>query len=175
MADCHSLVRLSRCMAPAVHLPAVHLWQRPSPRQSRVASNRAAETRHKLSGQRMRNMKTHQASGRASALRVGHTIAPTANFKTRSDPCRIAVRADLDFPSKRSSQQHCITRERGPIRPHNVPRHSVAGTLAAQHRGTMTNSLRIHSPHDSEKPVAQKRFPYAACRCNSTGLLEQMP
>ena len=82
---------------------------------------------------------------------------------------------DHDFPSQPSSQQHCITRERGLIRPHNVPRHSVAGILAADHRGIMTNAPRIHSPHDSEKPVAQKRFPSAASRCNTTGLLEQMP
>ncbi len=44
----------------------------------------------------MMRMKTHQASGRASALRVGHTLAPTANFKTRFDPCRIVVCADLE-------------------------------------------------------------------------------
>ena len=36
-----------------------------------------------------------KASGRASALRVSHTIAPTASFKTRCPPCRIAVRAEL--------------------------------------------------------------------------------
>ncbi len=45
-----------------------HGWQWPSPRQSRVASTRVHESRHKLSGQRMMRMKTHQASGRASAL-----------------------------------------------------------------------------------------------------------
>ena len=44
----------------------------------------------------MRNMKTRKASGRASALRVDHTITPLANFKTRIKPCGIAVRADLE-------------------------------------------------------------------------------
>ena len=41
-------------------------------------------------------MKTRKASGWASALRVGHTIAPTSNFKTRFDPCRIVMLADLE-------------------------------------------------------------------------------
>ena len=62
-----------------IQLKAAGNWQhgakeqcssRPSPRQPRSASTDARESRHKLSGQRMRNMKTHQASGRASALRV---------------------------------------------------------------------------------------------------------
>ena len=56
----------------------------------------------------MRNMKTHQASGRASALRDDQTIALDSNFKTRIKPCRIAVRADLE-----KCQQFTKNRPRG--------------------------------------------------------------
>ena len=47
-----------------------------------------------LSGQRMMRMKTRKASGRASALRANRTARSTTIFKTRFQPCRIAVRAD---------------------------------------------------------------------------------
>ena len=53
-------------------------------------------------------MKTRTASGWASTLRVCHTIAPTANFKTRFDPCRIAVLADIE-----KSEQFTKHRTRG--------------------------------------------------------------
>ena len=53
-------------------------------------------------------MKTRKASGWASALRVVHTIAPATNFNTLIDPCRIAVRANLE-----KSEQLTRNRTRG--------------------------------------------------------------
>ena len=45
---------------------------------------------------RMKNRQTRKASGRASALRVCHTIASTTNFKSRCPPCRMALRAAFE-------------------------------------------------------------------------------
>jgi hypothetical protein len=116
----------------------------------------------------MRNMKTRKASGRASALRVGHTIAQTANFKTRNDPCRIAVRAD---PEKSVHPKE------------NRPRFGpICASLGANlcrilSRGAVTLRFAENRKLKTENPQRSctLRFPYAARRCNSTGLPEQMP
>ena len=113
-------------------------------------------------------MKTGKASGRASALRVGHTIAPTPNFKTRFDPCRIAVRADLEKTRHSEENQSCVgaictllSAELG-----RIP--SLGRPLL---RFTAHRTLKTEHPQRS----CEFRFPYAARRCNSTGLPEEMP
>ena len=145
-----------------------HGWQWPSPRQSRVVSTRVHESRHKLSGQRMMRMKTHQASGRASALRGGHTIAPTANFKTRIEPCRIAARDDLE-----KCEQFTKNRPRGSdiCTPSGDQQSRIPSREALPLRFTDDCQLKT----DDSQRSCGLRFPYATCRCNTTGLLEQMP
>jgi len=108
----------------------------------------------------MMRMKEPQASGRASALRV--------NRKTRPMPCRIAVRADIE-KSVHSKE--------------NQPRFGAIWTSLSSARRQILRFgpklLRFSENRTLKTENQQHRCgllsPYAACRCNSTGLLEQMP
>ena len=145
-----------------------HRWQWPSPRQPRSATTGVGESQHELSGQRMMRMKTRKASGRASALRVGHTIAPTANFKTRIEPCRIAARDDLE-----KCEQFTKNRPRGS----DICTSSGDQQSRIPSRRDMTQRFTDHCrlKTDDSRRSGALRFPYAASRCNTTGLLQQMP
>ena len=116
----------------------------------------------------MKRMKTHPASGRASALRVNRATASTTNFKTRFDPCRIAVRAGIEKSGQFSKKRprfgaNCTSLGAELCR---IP--SLARPLL---RFTENRTLKTEHPQRS----CTLRFPYAACRCNTTGLPEQMP
>jgi hypothetical protein len=115
----------------------------------------------------MMTMKMQPASGRASAFRV-ILAASTPIFKTRCQPCRIAVRAEIEklIPSKEK-------------RPH----FGVICTSLGDHQcriPSFSDELMRFTEHcqlktdDSQRSCALL-FPYAAGRCQITGLLEQMP
>ena len=133
-----------------------HRWQWPSPRQPRSATTGVGESQHELSGQRMMRMKTRKASGRASALRVGHTIAPTANFKTRFDPCRIAVRADLEkceqFASNRPRGSEICTSSGD--QQSRIPSRGRLPLRLTEHRKLVTAAMRHHCVSHTPRAAA---------------------
>ena len=113
------------------------------------------------------NMKTNPASGAASAHR--YNLAPsTMIFKTRCQPCRIAVRADIKAskdPKKKRSHF-------GGIRTSSEDQQTrIQSYGQATLRFTENRTLKTaNSQHR-----CTLRFPYGTGRCNTTGLLEQMP
>ena len=144
-----------------------HRRQWPHPREPRAAITGAGQSCHKISRQRMMTMKIRLASGAASAHR--YNLAPsTLIFQTRIQPCRIAVRAEIE-----KCEQF------GKKRPH----------LGAGYRSLSADLCRIpalgqrhlrFSEHCQLKTADSQRrcglrFPYGTGRCNFTGLLEQMP
>ena len=113
-------------------------------------------------------MKTLKASGRASALRVNRSTASTTTFKTRFEPSRIAVRADLEkcepFTKNRPRGSDLCTSSDD--QQSQIP--SLARLLLR-----LTEHRTLKTKHPQRR--CKLRFPYATCRCNVTGLLEQMP
>ena len=113
------------------------------------------------------NMKTHPASGAASAHR--YNIAPsTLIFKTRCQPCRIAVRADhgksMFSKEKRTHFRDILTSTADQqTQIHSFDQQHLRFTADCQPK---TANLQRRCP---------LRFPYRTGRRNTTGLLEQMP
>ena len=114
----------------------------------------------------MMRMKTQQASGWASALRVN--LASTTHFKTRISPCRIAVRADHEKYGQltENRRRFCGICTSSGDQQSQIPSLDRPLLRFTEHR-----TLKTEHP----QPRCELRFRYAACRCNTTELLEQMP
>jgi hypothetical protein len=115
----------------------------------------------------MMKMKTRLASGAASAHRYDLATS-TPIFKTRCQPCRIAVRADIEkLLSSKEKRPHfgviCTSLADHQCR---IPSFGAVLMRFTEHRTLKTEHRRN---------AAALLFPYAAGRCPITGLLEQMP
>ena len=135
--------------------------------EPRCGSWDPGRSRHELSGQRMK-LKQPPASGRASALRVNIAATSTPIFKTRITPCRIAVRAEIKKSINCNNNRCRIavrSTSRGVDQRRNMP-FSRPILRLTHHCQLNTASLRGR---------CNLRFPYGTGRCNTTGLLEQMP
>ena len=139
-----------------LHLIAITDGSWPNPRESRAAICRAGRSRHKLSGQRMMTMNERDIFDR-------RTI-----FKTRNQPCRIAVRADHE-----KCEQITKTRRRncGVCTSFGDQQKRVRPINPASVRFTENRTLKTAN----SQRRCRLRFPYGTGRRNSTGLLEQMP
>ena len=108
------------------------------------------------------------ASGAASAHRVHRHTTSTPIFKTRNTPCRIAVRAEIK-KSINFNKNRCRiavrSTSRGVFQRRNMP-FSRPILRLTHHCQLKTASLRGR---------CNLLFPYGTGRCNTTGLLEQMP
>lgn len=97
-----------------------------------------------------------------------HKLPSTVNFKTRCQPCRIAVRADIENSvHSKENQPHL-----GAIRTSlSSDRHRIPSPGAVTLRFTDDWRLKTGNLQRS----CNMLFPYPARRCTTTGLLEQMP
>ena len=144
-----------------------HRQQRSSPCESPAAVCCAGRSRHEFSGQRMK-MKPPPASGAASAHRVHRHTTSTPIFKTRNAPCRIAVRAEIK-KSINFNKNRCRLAVRWTSRGVDQRRNMPFSRPILR----FTDDCQLKTA-DSQ-PRCGLRFPYRTGRCNSNGLLEQMP
>ena len=97
-----------------------------------------------------------------------HNILTSIIFKTRSEPCEIALRADI------KKLRHSTERRRSfaPI----CSSHSADWTRI-QSRGAVTLRFTDDCPlkTDDSQRSCSSLFPYGTRRSSTTGLLEQMP
>ena len=115
----------------------------------------------------MMTMKTRLASGAASAHR--YDLAPsTPIFKTRIEPCRIAVRADTEKSMKLRAPQICFGCKWTITAATQIQIHSLG---SAPLRFTDDCPLKTANSQRS----SALRFPYGTSRRNTTGFLEQRP
>ena len=145
-----------------------HRQQWSSPCESPAAITGAGQSCHEISGQRMMRMNTQPASGWASALRVNLATTPTTIFKTRIKLCRIAVRANHEKCEQITTsrrQNYAITTTFGDQQM-RVRSFNPAFARFTEHCQLKTDDLQR---------TCRLRFPYGTDRCNTTGLLEQMP
>ncbi len=113
-------------------------------------------------------MKPPPASGAASAHRVHRRTTSTAILETRNTPCRIALRAEMEkLRNSMKNQTHF-------------------GTIWTSLNSSLCQILQFGPEllrfSENRKPKTENsqrrcdlRFPYCTGRCNTTGLLEQMP
>ena len=116
----------------------------------------------------MMNRNTDPVSGRASALRVDRAAPLMTIFKTRSKPCRIAVRADIKKSRHSKEQRPCfaaICTSLSTDLSRILPLAAVLARFTAHCRRKTDDSQRS----------CGLLFPSSTGRSNSYGLLEQMP
>ncbi len=116
----------------------------------------------------MMHINKRQASGQGMLICVGRNATAVTIFKTRSQPCRIAVRADIkiwiDSIEKRSHYGNIS---------------SSAGDQ--QDRILLPDGVNQRIPEHSRQTIVEGkrscglRFPCATGRCKLNGLLEQRP
>ena len=130
-------------------------------RRSRVTPqiiSTADEEHEKTSGERQRDSPTCRS----------HDRTVDSNFKTRCQPCRIPVRAAIE-----KCEQF------GKNRPRFGANCTSHGAELCRIPAFGLRHLRFTDDCQLKTASSQRRcelrFPYAACRCNTTGLLEQMP
>ena len=113
-------------------------------------------------------MNTHPVSGWASALRVHRNTISTTVFKTLVEPCQIAMRAGL---------KKCVQFTRNRSQCCDIWTSLGAHLWRILSPDAVIRRLPAHcrlKTYDSQRSC-DLRSPYATDRCNSAGVLEQMP